>query len=361
MCREETTVRRRRPVSEHKPSSGNDDNDKGTYILTRKVVSHHNAPNDGWVIYQGSVYDVTLFLEKHPGGSDILAHRLGTDVTDVMLGHQPGDHAHSLAAFKLLSKFKIGECVDADGPPALDGNVDAASGTPLVCWDQPILPQVGRLGEKYHKWIHSFPTSDHSVKMFSNDTIESLTKCPWYVPLLFWLPIITYEWLHYVRLLGGWTQLSLSIVLPTAVVGILCWLLFEYSLHRWIFHWKSSSYVGNIIHFLIHGHHHITPMDFDRLVFPPAPALILAFPFWAGAPRLLGVTFGYPWLIGFALGYLVYDMTHFWIHRGVPQNAFMKAQKRRHVHHHYFQPSVNFGISNPLYDYVFATIKEPLS
>lgn len=361
MCKEDS-FRRRWSVS--RPPANirdvdKDSTDESTYALTRKVVSHHNMPNDGWVIYQGYVYDVTMFLESHPGGSDILVDRLGTDVTEIMHDGYNGAHVHSSFAVKLLEKFQIGRCIDADGPPAVDGNVDAISGAPLVRWDQPILPQVGLLGDKYHKWIHSFPTTDHSVKMFSNDTVESLTKCSWYVPLLFWLPIIAFESAHYIRLVGSVSQIRYSIACPSFALGVISWLLFEYSLHRWVFHWRSTSYIGNIIHFLIHGHHHITPMDFNRLVFPPLPASILALPFWYGAPRILGVTFGYPWLIGFALGYLIYDMTHFWIHHAVPQNAFFKSQKRRHVHHHYFQPTVNFGISNPLFDYVFATIKEP--
>lgn len=331
------------------------------YALTRKVVSHHNAPNDAWVSYKGSVYDVTLFLEQHPGGSDILQDKLGSDVTEVMDGDGGSVlHSHSAFAYKLLSKYKIGELIQtAVGEKELDGNVDPSTGELLVRWDRPILHQVGLLGEKYNRWIHSFPTTDHTVKMFTNDTIENLTKCPWYVPLVFWLPIIAMEFAHFIRLMDGIKNISVLLLLFMSTCGMLCWSLFEYSLHRFVFHMPTTTYYANIFHFLIHGHHHITPMDFDRLVFPPVPALLLAAPFWYGAPRLLGVHAGYPWLIGFAIGYLTYDMTHFWIHHAVPKNGFLKMQKRRHVHHHYFQPNVNFGISNPLFDVVFGTLREP--
>lgn len=331
------------------------------YALTRKVVSFHNVRNDGWVIYKGSVYDVTLFLESHPGGMDIILDKLGKDVTDIMNGGQNNDlHTHSPFAFKLLDKYKIGELVDKnEGDVVVDGNMDPINGQTLVHWDKPILHQVGMLGSKYHRWIHSFPTTDHTVKMFTNDTIEGLTKCPWYVPLLFWIPIIIFECCHYVSLMGGLQYLNPFIIIVNGIVGFISWLLFEYTLHRFVFHMKTTGYYSNIFHFLIHGHHHITPMDFDRLVFPPAPALLLALPFWIGAPKLLGITIGYPWLIGFVTGYLSYDMTHFWIHHAVPKNAFLKQQKRRHVHHHYFQHQVNFGISNPLFDVVFGTLIDP--
>jgi dihydroceramide fatty acyl 2-hydroxylase len=168
-----------------------------------------------------------------------------------------------------------------------------------------------------------------------------------------------FELYRFVCKIGGVANVEPRSFFLSAVAGGLFWLLFEYSLHRWVFHYATSGYWSNIGHFLIHGHHHITPMDFDRLVFPPVPAMIVGGPFWILAPRVLGAKIGYPWLIGFLTGYLVYDMTHFWIHHGVPSGAFLKMQKRRHVHHHYFKPNVNYGISNPLFDVVFGTLDEP--
>jgi 4-hydroxysphinganine ceramide fatty acyl 2-hydroxylase len=342
-------------VDEHRPSG---------YALTRKVVAHHNAPNNAWVAYKGGVYDVTTFLDAHPGGSDALEPYLGQDVTEVMAGGGNGAssvlHEHSAFAFKMLEKYRIGTLLDAD--PAVhvaDGNEDPATGKTLVDWTLPILPQVGALGPRYTRWIHSFPTTDHTVQMFTNDTIENLTKCPWYIPLVVWIPVMCVELAHYVSLVGGLSNVDPVKFAVFATLGAVFWLWFEYSLHRWVFHWETSSYWANIAHFLIHGHHHITPMDFDRLVFPPVPALLVGWPFWVFAPKVMGTAAGYPWLLGFVAGYLVYDMTHFWIHHGVPTGSFLKAQKCRHVHHHYFKPSVNFGISNPLFDVVLGTLVEP--
>lgn len=360
MCQGSTLRNRTTTVEDAKVDTLSNDSTEVGYILTRKVVSHHNRPNDAWVIHDGHVYDITLFLETHPGGAEVLEPHLGNDVTSIMTGEQ-APHAHSAFAFKLLHRYLIGTITDADpGSVALDGNVDATSGQLLVRWDRPILHQVGMLGDKYHRWIHSFPTTDHTVKMFTNDTIEKLTKCPWYVPLVVWIPVVLAEVAHYVILMGGMNKVNAMTFITSFMCGVLFWLLFEYSLHRWVFHLRTTGYWSNIFHFLVHGHHHITPMDFDRLVFPPIPALLIAWPFWLGSPLVLGVSVGYPWLFGFVAGYLIYDMTHFWIHHAVPRNVYLKGQKRRHVHHHYFQPSVNFGISNPLFDYVFRTFKEPV-
>ena len=44
---------------------------------SRAEVSKHNIPEDAWVIFQKKVYNVTKFLDEHPGGSDILMDNAG--------------------------------------------------------------------------------------------------------------------------------------------------------------------------------------------------------------------------------------------------------------------------------------------
>uniref|UniRef100_A0A7S3EMB6 Fatty acid 2-hydroxylase n=1 Tax=Rhodosorus marinus TaxID=101924 RepID=A0A7S3EMB6_9RHOD len=296
------------------------------YVLTKKTVAFHNDDRSAWVIVDGEVYDVTLFMEQHPGGAEVLKEHLGKDVSDLMRGMvdgTEGGHGHSAYAYKLLSKYHVGSIagVDKYGNEILDGNIDPVTGEQIMDWGKPILPQVGRLGDKYCTWIHSFPTADHTVKMFQNDTLENLTKCPWYIPLLFWIPII-------VGCLGFYFKTQTVdplLFLELAFGGHIFWLLFEYSLHRFIFHMKTTGFVMNIIHFLIHGHHHITPMDANRAVFPPVPALIVGGPIWALMHKTLGVRIAYPILLGFVIGYLVYDMTHYYIHFGDCDNSFLKV------------------------------------
>ena len=47
-----------------------------TYTIDQ--VSKHNSPNDGWIIFEGGVYDIISFLPLHPGGK-ILLDFLGRD------------------------------------------------------------------------------------------------------------------------------------------------------------------------------------------------------------------------------------------------------------------------------------------
>eukprot|EP00871_Galdieria_phlegrea_P002590 jgi/Galph1/3331/GphlegSOOS_G1967.1 len=339
-------------------------NDKGrpVYFIKRRTVEKHCTPNDCWVIVKGKVYDVTFFAEKHPGGKDLLLSHGGKDVTEVMDGL--GGHEHSRFAYKLLEDLYLGElstedCISVDlgkrqetserNSHNLKSTIDVEN---LVDFQKPLLPQIGALGDLYDVWAHSFPTTDHTVALFANPVLEKLTRCKWYVPLVFWIPIIFY----YLWYLAVKVQTRIEDFIAFAVIGYFSWLLFEYTLHRYVFHMRTSSYFGNIFHFLLHGHHHITPMDSERVVFPPAPAVLIASPIWYGVPKLLGFTRGYSFLFGFAVGYLCYDMTHFWIHQGNPKWSFLQSQKKRHVIHHYRVPYRNFGISNPFYDVVFGTL-----
>ncbi|KAJ1499228.1 hypothetical protein HMI55_004520 [Coelomomyces lativittatus] len=51
--------------------------------ISIEEVARHRYPNDYWVAISGRVYDVTEFIEIHPGGRKILLKYVGTDATKV--------------------------------------------------------------------------------------------------------------------------------------------------------------------------------------------------------------------------------------------------------------------------------------
>jgi len=79
-------------------SSSSSKNEIGFAELCR-----HNAYDDLWLAIDGIVYDVTPFMDDHPGGGDIMLSAAGKDGTDDF-----EDVGHSPHARELLKRFKVG-------------------------------------------------------------------------------------------------------------------------------------------------------------------------------------------------------------------------------------------------------------
>jgi sterol desaturase/sphingolipid hydroxylase (fatty acid hydroxylase superfamily) len=60
---------------------------------------------------------------------------------------------------------------------------------------------------------------------------------------------------------------------------------------------------------------------------------------------------------GFMTGYLLNVYVHVSIHK-TPVPSFLKMQYRHHSIHHYRQPDRAFGLTSPLWDWVFGTMPD---
>ena len=58
---------------------------------------------------------------------------------------------------------------------------------------------------------------------------------------------------------------------------------------------------------------------------------------------------------GFLIGYLGYDYTHYATHFVRPKTRIGKGLRKRHLQHHFACPDRWYGVSSPLWDYVFRT------
>jgi L-lactate dehydrogenase (cytochrome) len=57
--------------------------------ITVEELSKHTDPKDIWIVVNGKVYDVTNFLEDHPGTSKPFLHFAGKDATVGFNKHHP--------------------------------------------------------------------------------------------------------------------------------------------------------------------------------------------------------------------------------------------------------------------------------
>ncbi|MCX7875345.1 MAG: sterol desaturase family protein [Melioribacteraceae bacterium] len=192
---------------------------------------------------------------------------------------------------------------------------------------------------------------DETVRLFENNLLEKLSRVHWTVPIWIFSPIIFFFFYRAIFLFG----LSLKIILLWFLVGIFVWTFTEYFLHRFVFHYQPKSELGNRLHFLMHGVHHAYPKDSKRLVMPPAVSLPLATLFFIFYLKILGNVIVAPFFAGFLTGYLFYDITHYAIHHFNFRNKLLLALKNHHAKHHYQNPELGFGVSQPTWDYVFGT------
>jgi cytochrome b involved in lipid metabolism len=102
-------------VSKDKPKTNSSSQPLSNY--SAKEVSDHKTKNNCWTIINNSVYDVTSYVQNHPGGDNILS-ACGVDSTDYFNGDKKGqlgdsnDHSNASQALSQLSRLKIGELVN---------------------------------------------------------------------------------------------------------------------------------------------------------------------------------------------------------------------------------------------------------
>lgn len=96
-------------------------------------------------------------------------------------------------------------------------------------------------------------------------------------------------------------------------------------------------------------------MDKYRLVMPPTLAVVLISPFWLLAHAI------FPnWHVATAVfsgalcGYMIYDMTHYFLHHcNLP--LWYKDLKKYHLEHHFLDYELGYGVTSRFWDMVFGT------
>ena len=187
-----------------------------------------------------------------------------------------------------------------------------------------------------------------SSRLFKNPLLEAMTHVHPITPFLMWGPIAFWFCL---RFEGGPGVFALWFV-----VGLLVWTFIEYFMHRWLFHYRAKKAWAKTVVFLFHGIHHKEPDDGTRLVMPPLPGFLLLSFFYGFFFLLLPATGLDAFMGSFLLGYLFYDGIHYAIHHWPMRSRIGRFLREHHMRHHHSCPNAKFGVSNPLWDYVFGTL-----
>ncbi len=199
------------------------------------------------------------------------------------------------------------------------------------------------------------PKHKGSGTIFKNPLLERLTKTHIAIPLVLF-SVISGVLIYYGIIEKGFTTPQIILLF---IAGMFVFTLVEYLMHRYLYHIKPHSHSFEQFSYKVHGVHHDYPKDKQRLAMPPVMALVLATFFFVLYRALMGdYVFGF--LAGFLMGYTGYLCVHYSVHIFKVPNNFLKVLWHHHAIHHYRQPDKAFGVSSPLWDYIFGTMPELL-
>ena len=200
--------------------------------------------------------------------------------------------------------------------------------------------------------------SDVPIRLFKSDFLEFFSHISPIAIIIIWSPVIVYFLYRsfLIRPAGG----SLWYIPAGFLIGLFMWTLAEYTLHRFVFHYKAKTARGQRITFLFHGIHHAQPQCKTRLVMPPAVGIPLAALFFGLFYLVTVVILKMPYWLNplfsaFLVGYLIYDLGHYAQHHLPMRKGYLRYIKRYHMQHHYKTPDQRYGVSSPIWDFVFGT------
>lgn len=190
-----------------------------------------------------------------------------------------------------------------------------------------------------------------SVKLFQNKYLDRLTRTHIAIPVtMFFLYAAGLIW--YTKTATDLTNLAIVLLFFGG------WILFtfaEYNVHRYLYHLSATTERREKIAYTIHGVHHDYPKDKQRLAMPPVLSVIIGTVLLLIFELILD-KYSFSTLAGFMVGYAFYLLVHYSVHIFRPPNNFLKALWTNHAIHHYGSNDTLFGVSSPLWDYIYGTV-----
>jgi 4-hydroxysphinganine ceramide fatty acyl 2-hydroxylase len=233
--------------------------------FTLAEVESHSSKKSCFVTVGRNVYDVTDFLDSHPGGAELVLEYAGKDIAAIL--KDEASHTHTEAAYDVLDDSHVGFLASGNikAKSAAGENGHAASNGTDDTW---VHPRTGMSCEedlskdtdinsdyKTHKfldlsrplfkqiWFGGFSKDFYLVQvhrprhykggesapLFGN-FLEPLTKTPWWLIPVIWIPPVTYG-LHLAS--NGLTVVG---EVTCFAIGLFLWTIIEYIMHRFLFH-----------------------------------------------------------------------------------------------------------------------------
>ncbi|PET59374.1 fatty acid hydroxylase [Bacillus sp. AFS001701] len=145
------------------------------------------------------------------------------------------------------------------------------------------------------------------------------------------------------------------------IIGLIFFMFSEYVTHRFIFHIKAPKN-KLLLKFMkrIHYDHHTYPDDLKLLFLPiwysiPNLGSLCIIYFLISKDLIQTIAFG----SGLVFMLLVYEWKHYVAHRPIkPITKVGRQIKKLHILHHFKNENFWYGVSTPIFDGIFGTLKD---
>lgn len=144
-------------------------------------------------------------------------------------------------------------------------------------------------------------------------------------------------------------------IIPAALLGAASWTAAEYGLHRFVMHEKRGPELASREHLLHHADVTYFSPASKKLLTASAAAAV-AFP---AARAVAGRRSAVAFTVGMISTYFGYEVAHRRVHTHPPATAYGRWMRRSHLFHHFGGPMRNHGVTNPVWDRIFGTYRDP--
>jgi 4-hydroxysphinganine ceramide fatty acyl 2-hydroxylase len=139
-------------------------------------------------------------------------------------------------------------------------------------------------------------------------------------------------------------------------IGLLVWSIFEYVVHRWIYHiqFKNKKIKWFLEAFHLYHHqyldkHHVLNAGF-LIIYPLFASFWIIY--FLATQNVIATSF---FCFGVIAYYFFYEIVHYFIHYKKYQNGYLQFIQKYHLYHHYKKSNKNFGNTSTLWDVVLGT------
>ena len=151
---------------------------------------------------------------------------------------------------------------------------------------------------------------------------------------------------------------SFASILLLCFTGVVTWGLTEYWLHRLVFHFDAQSERGRELVYAMHLSHHAQPKALDDLFTSLRLSLPIALCYcalaWAVTRSWQAMVYIF---VGLIAGYFSYEFLHYRAHHHRPRFRLFRYLKKYHMLHHHQTAALRFGVTSPVFDYLFGTFQ----